>query len=802
MGCREVLVSVRQLVEFILRSGDIDASSGSLAEIDAMQKGSRMHRKLQKAAGPSYKAEVVLKHTTRIDDSLSITVAGRADGIITEMVMDNDASGLFGVHEVVTVDEIKGTYQNIGHITEPVPVHLAQAMCYAFFYAGQEELDRIGVQVTYAHLEKDQVARFREEKTFQELTVWYTELIMKYAMWIKWQLAWYDKRNASITEATFPFPYREGQKKMVAGIYQTILRGKRLFAMAPTGTGKTMASIYPSLKAMGEGKADKLFYLTAKTIARTVAENAFILLQSRGMAVKFITLTARDKICIFDEAACSPDTCPRAKGHFDRVNEAIFDLIDHEDEITRECIERYAEKHQVCPFEFQLDVSMWTDAVICDYNYAFDPDVALKRYFAEGSGSWLFLVDEAHNLVDRAREMYSGELSYLDFKVMAGEVRGIDRSLSGYLNRCLKLLKAMRDESDEPCELIDSAAPLIVLLTNAHERLTKLLKGEAPAAARQKLTDLFFEIRSFIAAYDRSDSRYQTYLIRQGHNLTVRIRCIDPSNDLGERLKLAQSTVFFSATLLPVHYYKEMLSDTHAEDFDLYVESPFDPDNQLILTAGDVSTRYTRRGPEEYGKIAEYIRQIIRARHGNYMIFFPSYKVMTEVFDIFTQRELSLAGHGLKIVIQESEMDEAARQAFLDAFEEGSAESVIGFCVLGGIFAEGIDLKEDRLIGVIIVGTGLPQVGPERELLKQYFDEKADGRGFEYAYLYPGMNKVLQAGGRVIRTEQDKGVIALLDERFNYRQYRQLFPKEWEKNEKTVLKDAAEKVQLFWTKKT
>lgn len=802
MGYTEVMVSVRQLVEFILRSGDIDASAGSLAEIDAMQKGSRMHKKLQKAAGPTYRAEVVLKHSSKIDDDLIITVAGRADGIITEMVLDNDSDGIFGAHEVVTIDEIKGTYQNIGHITEPVPVHLAQAMCYAYFYACQESLSRIGVQVTYAHLEKDQVVRFREEKTFQELEVWYTELVMKYAMWIKWQLAWQEKRNASILDATFPYDYRDGQKKMVAGIYQTILRGKRLFAMAPTGTGKTMASIYPSLKAMGERKADKLFYLTAKTIARTVAESAFKLLQSRGMSVKFITLTAKDKICIFDEAACDPQTCPRAKGHFDRVNEAIFDLIDHENEITRECIERYAEKHQVCPFEFQLDVSMWTDAVICDYNYAFDPDVALKRYFAEGTGSWLFLVDEAHNLVDRAREMYSGQLSYLDFKMMSAEVKGIDRSLSGYLGRCLNLMKAMRDESDEPCELIESAAPLIVLLTNAFERLTKLLKGEAPAAARQKLTDLFFEIRSFIAAFDRSDARYQTYLIRQNGNLFIRIRCIDPSKDLGERLKLAVSTVFFSATLLPVHYYKEMLSDTHEEDFDLYVTSPFDPDNQLVLAAGDVSTRYSRRGPSEYSRIAEYIRRIIRARHGNYMIFFPSYKVMTEVFDIFTQKELSLAGHGLKIVMQESEMDEAARQSFLEAFESGSSDSVIGFCVLGGIFAEGIDLKEDRLIGVIVVGTGLPQVGPERDLLKQYFDEKADGRGFEYAYLYPGMNKVLQAGGRVIRTEQDKGVIALLDERFNYRQYRQLFPKEWEKYEKTSLDDVADRVQLFWTENT
>ncbi len=799
MTHRNVAVSVRQLVEFILRSGDIDASAGGLAEMDAMQQGSRMHRKLQKAAGPAYKAEVALKHTTVIDDDLSVTVSGRADGIITETVLGNDADGVFGAHDVITIDEIKGTYKNIGHIDEPVPVHLAQAMCYAYFYACEENLSVVQVQVTYAHLEKDQVRRFKEEKTFQELEVWYTELIMKYAMWIRWQLAWWEKRNTSIGRATFPFEYREGQKKLVAGIYQTIMRGKRLFAMAPTGTGKTMAAVYPALQALSGGKADKLFYLTAKTIARTVAENALILLQDKGMSVKFVTLTAKDKICIFDEAVCDPGTCPRAKGHFDRVNEAIYDLIDHEDRITRECIEAYADKHQVCPFEFQLDVSMWADAVICDYNYAFDPNVALKRYFAEGSGAWLFLVDEAHNLVERAREMYSAQLSYLSFKAMAGEVKGVDRTLSGYLNRCLKLMKTMRDESDERCQVIESAAPMLVLLTSTQERLTKLLKGEAPAEARIALTDLFFGIRDFISAYDRSDSRYQTYLLRSNHDLIIRIRCVDPSKDLGERLKLAQSTVFFSATLLPVHYYKEMLSDTHEDDFDLYVDSPFDKANQLVITASDVSTRYTRRGPEEYGRIADYIRRIIRARHGNYMIFFPSYQVMSQVFDIFTERELTLAGNGLKIVMQESEMNEQARQDFLDAFEADTRQAVIGFCVLGGIFAEGIDLKEDRLIGVIVVGTGLPQVGDERELLRRYFDEKSDGRGFEYAYLYPGMNKVLQAGGRVIRTEHDKGVIALLDERFNYRQYRQLFPREWEDSEKTDLKHVAEKVQTFWT---
>jgi Rad3-related DNA helicase len=315
------------------------------------------------------------------------------------------------------------------------------------------------------------------------------------------------------------------------------------------------------------------------------------------------------------------------------------------------------------------------------------------------------------------------------------------------------------------------------------------------------LTDLYFDVRGFIHAYDRSDDRYLTYLLREEQSLTVKIFCIDPSRDIGEHLATGRSAIFFSATLLPVQYYKEMLSDTAEEDYDLYVDSPFDISNRLLVAACDVSTKYTRRNRKEYEKIALYIRDIIRGRHGNYMIFFPSYQLMKDVFDVFTEMELVKAGHGLHVVMQETGMQEEKRQEFLEQFQTQSRHSTIGFCVMGGIFSEGIDLKEDRLIGAVIVGTGLPQVGPERELLSRYFNEKC-GMGFEYAYLYPGMNKVLQAGGRVIRTENDKGVIALLDERFNYQQYRQIFPREWQDCKKTHLFDIRQQVEDFWTEKT
>ncbi len=805
MSVKTVTVSVRQLVEFILRTGDIDTASGALAELDAMQQGGRMHRKLQKEAGPAYRAEVSLKHTTVIDESLAIRTEGRADGIITETEMAADESGMLSMRELVTVDEIKSTHRDLRYITEPVTVHLAQAMCYAYFYAVQEDLKVISVQITYVNLKTGRIRRFTEKKDREELEVWYTELIHKFAMWVKWQLAWIDRRNRSIRACSFPFAYRDSQRKLVSGVYQTIVRRKRLFVEAPTGTGKTIAAIYPSVQAVGAGLGERIFYLTAKTIARTVAEDTFALMQERGLAMKVITLTAKDKICVLDEAMCSPDFCPRARGHYDRVNEALYDLITHEQRMTRECLSAYAEKHRVCPFEMQLDAALFADAVICDYNYVFDPDIALKRFFSERSGDYLFLIDEAHNLVERAREMYSAVLSVTELERISREVKGFDRKLSERLGKCIRYMKGVRDDSDEECELLENIGVLMIDLVKLNETLEEILKADGKAALksdiRELLTDFYFDVRRFINTFDRADDRYLTYALRAAHDFSIKIFCVDPSKDLGEHLAVGRSAVFFSATLLPVQYYKEMLSDTGEEDYDLYVDSPFDTANRLLLAADDVSTKYSRRGPAEYEKLAIYIRDIIRGKHGNYLVFFPSYQLMKDVFDVFTDLELVKAGHGLHIVMQESDMAEEARQVFLDEFQADNGKSTIGFCVMGGIFSEGIDLKEDRLIGAIIVGTGLPQVGHERELLSRYFNEKC-GRGFDYAYLYPGMNKVLQAGGRVIRTEKDRGVIALLDERFNYRQYRQIFPREWQNCQRTRLSSVSEQVENFWTEKT
>ena len=480
MSQKTVTVSVRRLVEFILRSGDIDTVSGAFGEMDAMQQGGLMHRKLQKEAGPSYRAEVSLKHTTEMDETLAITVEGRADGVITETEMAADESGELGLKEVVTIDEIKGTYRNLRYITEPVSVHLAQAKCYAFFYAEKEDLEEIQVQMTYVHLKTGKVQRFREKMTRNELEVWYTELIDRFAVWVRHQIAWIKKRNLSIGAGSFPFEYRESQKKLVSGVYQTILRHRRLFVEAPTGTGKTISAIYPAVQAMGNGLSETIFYLTARTIARTVAEDTFGLLQDKGLAMKVITLTAKEKICVLDKVQCSPEYCPRAKGHYDRINEALYDLVTHEDRMTRECILAYADKHQVCPFELQLDAALFADAVIGDYNYVFDPNVALKRFFSDRSGDYLFLIDEAHNLVDRAREMYSAVMSMTELTHArhAVEDKAVDRRLVTYMDRSILAMSALRESSDESCQLMGNIGSLIVYLTKLSEQLEETLPAD------------------------------------------------------------------------------------------------------------------------------------------------------------------------------------------------------------------------------------------------------------------------------------------------------------------------------------
>ena len=775
-----ITLSVRNLVEFVLRSGDLDNRRTSSAEKDAMQAGSRIHRKIQKRMGSGYQAEVKLACEVR-EEEFTFRVEGRADGILTE------AGG-------VVIDEIKGVYRNLEHIREPEPVHMAQAMCYAYFYSRDKNLSSIGVQVTYCSIETEEIRRFREEKSYEELEEWFAGLIHEYVKWARYLYSHGLKRTQSIRELQFPYAYREGQKELAVAVYRSIARKRNLYIQAPTGIGKTLAVVFPALKAMGEGLGDKLFYLTAKTITRTVAEETFHLLRENGLYFTAVTVTAKEKLCVLEKPDCNPLACPRAAGHFDRVNDAVYDLIHQEQEITREVILTYAEKYRVCPFEFCLDVTNWCDGIICDYNYVFDPNVRLKRYFAERTaGEYLFLIDEAHNLVSRAREMYSAVLVKEDVLAARRLAKGKSQRLSRALDRCNRLLLEMKRECSG-WEYLESAAPLMQTVSGVLGELEEVLE-ETAFEGREELLEFYFKVRDFAMIYELTDDRYRVYSeIREDGSFAVRLFCVDPSGNLASCLEQGNAAVFFSATLLPVNYYKELLSG-NTEEYAVYAASPFDRKNRLLMIASDVSSKYTRRTRGEFEKVAEYIRRIAAGKAGNYMVFFPSYQYMDRVAEIFEEEEPEFDW-----VRQKSRMGEREREEFLEQFETERVRPFVALCVMGGVFSEGIDLKAERLIGAVIVGTGLPQVNTEQEILKQYFDEKGK-KGFDFAYQYPGMNKVLQAAGRVIRTAADRGVIALLDERFLYGSSRSLFPREWDDYQVVKLATVEETVRRFWEEK-
>ena len=781
-----IRISVRNLVEFILREGDIDNRTGGGQDPENMQMGSRIHRKIQRQMGSDYQAEVPLK-TEIVCDGFILKIEGRADGLIH-------------TKEQVMVDEIKGVLRELDRVQEPAGIHLAQAKCYASMVAEQEGVDEIGVQMTYCQMETEEVKRFQYSYQSNELKVWFDEVIRQYKKWAKFQIEWRKARNASIKGIEFPFPYRKGQRELAVSVYRTILRKKKLFIQAPTGVGKTISTVFPAVKAVGEELGEKIFYLTAKTITRTVAEQAFKTLREQNLKFKVITLTAKEKICFCEETSCNPDDCPYAKGHFDRVNDAVYELLMQEDVMSREVLEAQARKHKVCPFEMALDVSTWVDGVICDYNYVFDPDARLRRFFAEGgAGGYLFLIDEAHNLVERGRQMYSAELCKEDFLSVKKLVKGEAPRFAKRLEACNKILLAMKKEC-ETYKVLDNISHFGIQLMNVLSETDRYLEECVDKEVRETVLDFYFQVRSFLNIYDGLDENYVIYTeYQENGRFVLKLFCVNPAANLQKCLDKGNSAVFFSATLLPIQYYKRLLS-TEKDNYAVYIDSSFDTKKRLLMNGVDVSTRYTMRSREMYQRYATYIFRVVKAKMGNYLIFFPSYQFMEDVYQEFTQL-LASDEEEMELVIQQKHMDEEERENFLRAFEMGREKSLIGFGVLGGIFSEGIDLTNEKLIGTLIIGTGLPQVCNEREILKSYFDQKGL-YGFDYAYRYPGMNKVLQAAGRVIRTEDDRGVILLLDERFQREKGKEIFPKEWADCERCRLDIVEEKIRLFWEKQT
>lgn len=787
-------ISVRELVEFILRSGDIDNRIATGDQLKAMQEGSRIHKKIQNAMGPTYLPEVSLYHLIELE-KYDIRLEGRADGIITEK-------------DGVTIDEIKTTSRRLDKMEEAEEVHLAQAKCYAYIYSLEKGLDEIGLQMTYVHvnlsdnkrqLREEDIRRFHYSYHFQELSTWFADLISQYKKWTDYLFDWKEIRTASIKKIDFPYEYREGQKKLVTDVYRTIIRKKMLFLQAPTGVGKTLATLFPAIKAIGEEKADRLFYLTAKTVTTQVARDSFSLLYQQGLRMKYVLLTAKEKICPLEEMKCDPVSCPRAKGHFDRINQAVYETLLEGEFFDREKIEEAAENYQVCPFELGLDLTDWTDAIIGDYNYVFDPEAKLKRYFADGAGgNYIFLVDEAHNLADRAREMYSATLYKEDFLTVRKILKPISKRAEKILSKCNRYLL----EEKRVCEdymILEDIGNFGFDLMRLSALLDELMREHQNFEGREEVLEFYFNLKHFLLINDLVDESYVIYCrhMRDGR-FALKLFCVNPAQNLQNCFDSGISAVLFSATFLPIDYYKKLLSH-EADPYAVYAQSSFSDEQRLLLIADDVSSKYGRRGPEEYARVAGHIHRMVEGKKGNYIAFFPSYKVMEDVFEQF-KNLYSESMEGVRLIRQKANMTQEKREEFLAEFKAGEKkESLLAFCVMGGIFSEGIDLKEDALIGAAIYGTGIPQVDIERKILQDYYDRE-ERKGFAYSYQYPGMNKVLQAAGRVIRTIDDRGVILLMDERFLRYDYRKLFPKEWTSYKRVSLKNSEKEIRNFWEK--
>ncbi|EKN65440.1 DEAD_2 domain-containing protein [Neobacillus bataviensis LMG 21833] len=749
----DVHISVRNLVEYVYKSGSIDARFRSQS---TLSDGTRIHQKIQKTYRDGDQKEVYL--STEIPyDGLIFFIDGRCDGLLFD-----DGK--------VTIDEIKSFSQPLEQLEgEGFPVHWAQAKMYAYTYAKDNSLPEILVQLTYVHVETEEKRYFKKSYTFSELEEFVFQVIDGYAPYAKLQHNHQSRRNESCKELAFPFEtYRAGQRKLAGGVYKTILEGKNLFAKAPTGIGKTISTLFPTIKAIGEGQLNRIFYLTAKTITRTTAEETFSRMRSCGLCLKVVTITAKDKVCFKEETKCQKDYCEFADGYYDRINDAVLDILSNDSAMTREVIESYARKHTVCPFEYSLDLAYAVDAIICDYNYVFDPRVSLKRLFEEQKKSTALLVDEAHNLVDRGREMFSASLNKETFLQLKKDFNGVNKVIYGAASKLnasfISLKKDHATKTEFILEQLDEA--FLDQLTQFLKEAEQVLKTETS----QNLLEAYFMVNNFLKIIDLLDKQYVIYGEKNQNDVTVKLFCIDPAKLLRQMGKGYRAKVFFSATLSPLPYYQDILGGDE-EDYVQSIPSPF-REEQVDAFIKPLSTRFKDRDRTKNSIIA-MVQSLINNRPGNYLIFFPSYQYLLSVYEQFKQVD-----EETQTLIQSTGMTEEEREEFLAAFKADQNKTLLGFAVLGGIFSEGIDLIGDRLNGVVVVGVGLPQLCFERNLIKDHFNKQGKN-GYDYAYVYPGMNKVLQAGGRLIRSETDHGTIVLVDDRFLQKQYQMLLPQEW-----------------------
>lgn len=778
---KELKIAVRGIVQHVLRSGDLVSE---FVGTRRLVRGILGHQKIQNSRPDNYFSEVPVAHTIEAGEFV-LTVTGRIDGIYKKTSKE------------VVVDEIKTTNRDPETFGDSENlIHWAQAKMYAYMYAAKHSLDEIHVQLTYLHLKTDKIKEFKQKYTTDELKIFFHSITARYVAWAKPLVEWSVVRDASINDLKFPFPdYRAGQRAMAVHVYRAIQNSNQLIVQAPTGIGKTVATIFPGVKAIANRLTSKIFYLTARTTGRTAAQKALNELRKQGLKFKSLTLTAKEKICPNARLACNPDECRFAKGHFDRINQSLTQALSV-DALTREVVEEIALAHQVCAFEFSLDLINLADCVICDYNYAFDPRVYLRRCFGETAGDYTFMIDEAHNLVDRSRDMFSSEIR----RHMFADIKTAVKDKLPDIYNCVGMIDAWMAKAYEDCKPSegiksepDPPEQLCSLLRKFLQAAEKWLSLNLRTDFRESLLHLYFEVSNFVRVSEQFDNTYSTCFENIGKDIRLNLFCMDPSGQMTEALNRCKAALFFSATMTPLNYFKKIFGCSDSAE-KLILPSPFPSENLGLFVCHKASTLYNQRR-KTAPQVTKTIQAFIRQKQGNYLLFFPSYKYMTMIREAFCSDNPDT-----DIIVQKPDMSESERDEFLKKFSFENKKTLAGFAVMGGIFGEGIDLVGDRLTGAVIVSVGLPGISVERELIRKYF-AKTINAGFEFAYLYPGINRVLQAGGRVIRSEKDQGAVLLIDHRFFTSRYRSLFPREWEPKWIHNISVFEKDLRLFWNGK-
>ena len=755
---QKLQIAVRALIEHVLRSGDLEQTF--LGASRAVE-GIRAHQTIQHSRPETYTPEVTVSHEIETD-RFTLIVGGRIDGV-------------FHVADQVIIEEIKTTVHDLKTFADKDdPIHWGQAKCYAYLYGFAHNLKTVGIQLTYRRLDTGEIREFQKTFSIESLEAFFQDIAHRYLYWADTVVDWGRVRDASLASLEFPFSaYRSGQREMAVDVYRSIRQGDQMLIQAATGIGKTMAVIFPAAKALAEGLTPKIFYLTARTTAKTIAEKTLDILRNNGARVKSLTLTAKEKICFDSEKACTPEECEFAKGHFDRINGALQEIFK-QDTFDRGTVADIAQIHRVCPFELSLELALWSDCIICDYNYAFDPRVFLRRFFMEENNGFVFLVDEAHNLVDRAREMFSSEIRkqpFLDIRrPLKSDLPAVYRSM-GKINSWFVQRRKACEAAGNSIAGKEPPEELIPLLRGFLRLAERWLGLNIKTVFREDLLGLYFAVGGFIKISEQYDESYVTCTEKIEKDLRVKLFCVDPSGPLKNALSRCNAAVFFSATLSPMGYFKKIFG---CEDnaVERVFSSPFPEENLCVLVSDRISTRYRHR-EQTRTAVTSTLVNLVEQKKGNYLLFFPSYQYMRMIYsDFITARPHT------ETLLQTPEMTEAERDRFLERFSTETPNTLVGFVVMGGVFGEGIDLAGERLSGAGIVGVGLPGISLERELIRDYFDHSLRS-GFEYAYLYPGIIRVLQAAGRVIRSEDDRGAVLLVGQRFTASPYRDLLPEAW-----------------------